>query len=57
MKQNADFNEGISQAYSTATLLPNPKIFDHLWELSNEVLCKDFPQGASEWPKDKVLDF
>ena len=25
MKQNADFNEGISQAYSTATLLPTPK--------------------------------
>ena len=25
MKQNADFDEGISQAYSTATLLPTPK--------------------------------
>ena len=25
MKQNADFNEGISQAYSTATLLSTPK--------------------------------
>ena len=24
---------------------------------SNEVLSKDFPQGASEWPKAKVLDF
>ena len=24
MKQNADFQEGISQAYSTATLLPTP---------------------------------
>ena len=42
MKQNADFQEGISQAQSTATLLPTPK---------------DFPQGASEWPKEKVLDF
>ena len=21
------------------------------------MLYKDFPQGASEWPKDKVLDF
>ena len=25
MKQNADFNEGISQAYSTATPLPTQK--------------------------------
>ena len=25
MKQNADFNEGILQAYSTATLLSTPK--------------------------------
>ena len=34
-----------------------PKIFSYQWELSNEVLYKDFPQGASELPKDKVLDF
>ena len=26
MKQNADFQEGISQAYSTATPLPTPKV-------------------------------
>ena len=26
MKQNADFQEGISQAYSTAALLSTPKI-------------------------------
>ena len=33
------------------------KIFNPKWELSNEILYQDFPQGASEWPKDKVLDF
>ena len=26
MKQNADFQKGISQAYSTATPLPTPKV-------------------------------
>ena len=26
MKQNADFHEGISQAYGTATPLPTPKV-------------------------------
>ena len=58
MKQNADFQEGISQAQSTATPLPTPKVLT-----TNEnfdmrcFLFKDFPQGASEWPKDKVFKF
>ena len=35
----------------------HPIVFDRYWELSNEVLYKDFPQGASELPEDKILDF
>ena len=57
MKQNANIQESLSQPYSAATPLPILKFFTSKKKLSNEVLYKDFPQGASEWPKDKVLDF
>ena len=46
MKQNADFQEGISQAYSTATPLLTLQFLTTNLQLSNEVLYKDFPQGA-----------
>ena len=26
----------------------DPKIFDHKYEIPNEILCKDFPQGVSK---------
>ena len=50
MKQNADFQEGISQAQNTSTSLPTQKIL---------TTYKSFQMRyyIGIWPKDKVLVF
>ena len=52
MKQNANIQMDISQAYSTAMtpkfLTTNETFLTPKFLTTNGVLCKDFPKGASE---------
>ena len=58
MKQNADFQEGISQPYIIATTLSTKKFLTTYESFQMRyILGKDFLQEASEWPQEKVLGF
>ena len=51
------FSRGYFRSLEYYHTSADPKIFNHYWELSYEVLCKDFPQEKSEWQMDKILNF
>ena len=54
MKQNADFQEGISQAWSTITPLPTPKFLTTNENFEMRYYVKDFPKGAWKLPMVKA---
>ena len=49
MKQNADFQEGILQAWSTATLLPIPKYFTTNKSFQMRYYVKIFLKGHENY--------